>query len=207
VERLIAPRKGQLFSPQRTLTRISTHGSTCETPAPGRLKRTSTRHPKRLDINNEERCRAQERPSALTKRRGKTLFPLYASAECVFTEMKALHFKLCPHCGCTSPEIVHQNESEEAWHCVACPDCGASSGLRSTEEEAAEAWNRRHERVSAAGGRATHGISTKKKHRACRRNLKKARAEKYRLQLNREVERKLAELWALRARHGERPSL
>jgi Lar family restriction alleviation protein len=204
---MIAPRKWQLFSPQGSSTSISTHGSTGETPAPGRLKRTPTRHPRPLDINNEERCRAQERPSALTKRRGKTLFPLYASAECVFTEMKEMNFKPCPHCGCTNPEAVHQNNSEEVRHSVACPNCGASSGLRSTEEEAVDAWNRRHEMVSAAGGRATRGISTKKKRRACRRNLKKARAERYRLRLNREVERVLEEMWALRARHGERRSL
>jgi hypothetical protein len=53
--------------------------------------------------------------------------------------------------------------------------------------EAIVLWNRRSGGVSALGGKATKGITSRKKRRACRRNLRKAREARKLNRLRQEI--------------------
>ncbi len=59
-------------------------------------------------------------------------------------------------------------------------------------------WNRRSGGVAAAGGRATQGISTSRKRRACRRNLKVARESKAMRKVKTETDHSVSLLRAAR---------
>lgn len=83
----------------------------------------------------------------------------------------------CPFCNCRA-RLMRQ-DVEPANYGVCCYGCraGLSAGFKKPEAALA-AWCVRKGSISAAGGRATNGISTLKKQWACRRNLRRAREKK-----------------------------
>jgi hypothetical protein len=88
-------------------------------------------------------------------------------------ESKAI-LKVCPFCS----HIPALKAMPRPW--IECRGCGVSLAPVEPVDEAelVGRWNRRHGTHSAAGGRATKGLSTKRKRRASRRNLRRARRVK-----------------------------
>jgi len=87
--------------------------------------------------------------------------------------------RCCPFCG-SEAQLLCVND-RYGIHCV----CGACfPPAHGTEAEALMRWNRRSGGVSAAGGRSTKGVSTAKKARASRQNLRQAREVKRLLRIS-----------------------
>jgi hypothetical protein len=84
--------------------------------------------------------------------------------------------KPCPYCG--SHGIITQaaGQTKFGLGCTGCPLLFPD--IYDTPETAVTAWGLRQGTASAAGGRATRGVSTWRKRRSCRRNLRIARREK-----------------------------
>lgn len=77
----------------------------------------------------------------------------------------------CPFCG--SPgQLVGASGSGFG---ICCGQCGVFFPAIHTQVVAITLWNKRRGTASAAGGRATLGVSTAKKRRAARTNLRLAR--------------------------------
>jgi hypothetical protein len=103
------------------------------------------------------------------------------------------HLKRCPFCAGRAQLRIDQDKTDLRIQCEDC-DLRTPSSQPENEEQLRAWWNRRKGSPSAFGGRATKGISTKRKRAASRRNLRRARvvaksrrmAEK--LQAMREVE-------------------
>ena len=105
--------------------------------------------------------------------------------------------KCCPFCA-GKAEVVTANEPTR--HGVRCASCHAGfQPVFKDREEAFFVWNWRGGTSSAAGGRATKGISTAKKRRTCRRNLKLARKAKKLKKVWADVDAAYAQLKPLRA--------
>jgi hypothetical protein len=84
-------------------------------------------------------------------------------------------FKLCPLCG-NPAEIVGATGYGFG---IRCRGCGVSyPAIYKTRDEVVALWNRRSGTASAFGGRATKGKCSRRKLRAARRNLRKAREQK-----------------------------
>ena len=84
--------------------------------------------------------------------------------------------KPCPFCA--GRAVVTENIDREVFSIECCGCSLQFMNVFKSFEEAALMWCRRRSTVSAAGGRATRGLSTRKKRRACRRNLRRARKMK-----------------------------
>ena len=84
--------------------------------------------------------------------------------------------RCCPFCAATG-HLTFRGLSPVLYG-VQCRSCGANiPANRAKSQDAIQAWNRRRG-LASAGGKATKGIMTRKKHRSCRRNLRIARREK-----------------------------
>ena len=84
--------------------------------------------------------------------------------------------KRCPFCSSRAGVIRTAGQPVFGVRCGGCPVC-LPEAFQSCEE-AITAWCRRQGTISAAGGRATKGILSWRKGRACRRNLRRARERK-----------------------------
>jgi hypothetical protein len=82
--------------------------------------------------------------------------------------------KRCPFCAGRAHVRINQDKSDLRIQCEDC-DLRTPSGHPEKEEQLRAWWNRRAGSPSAYGGRATKGISTKRKRAASRRNLRRAR--------------------------------
>ena len=109
--------------------------------------------------------------------------PQYWRSRCVITGMSNVTNKTvyqqkiskpirsCPFCGYPA-ELV----GSTARYGIRCYGCSVFlPAIHSTPEQAIALWHIRRGTASAAGGRATRGLSSRKKRRACRRNLRRAR--------------------------------
>ena len=89
------------------------------------------------------------------------------------TDEQAIHFKLCPFCS-RSAHPIQLNDGFA--FLVECTGCKVRSPTTYPSVLAAAGWwNQRAGTPSAFGGRATRGISTKRKRASSRRNLRRAR--------------------------------
>jgi hypothetical protein len=84
--------------------------------------------------------------------------------------------KPCPFCDGRAELATSTKPPRYGVICLNCP--AEIPPLLLTQEVAVRLWNQRKGTASAFGGRATKGISTWKKRRACRRNLWIARHRK-----------------------------
>lgn len=82
--------------------------------------------------------------------------------------------KCCPFCAGRAYLRINQDKTDLRIQCDGC-DLRTPSGHPENEEQLRAWWNRREGSPSAFGGRATKGISTKRKRAASRRNLRRAR--------------------------------
>ncbi|MGD0614170.1 MAG: Lar family restriction alleviation protein, partial [Verrucomicrobiota bacterium] len=106
--------------------------------------------------------------------------------------------KRCPFCYSNAKVATAYEPTRYGIH---CPGCAAGFlPVLETEREAVARWNRRAGTVSAAGGRATRGLTSRRKAAAARRNLRKAREQKQLNALKREI---TARLEALRSNRQE----
>jgi hypothetical protein len=88
--------------------------------------------------------------------------------------------KACPFCA-SRAEIVRASGQGFGVRCVGC---GVSFPAIYNLDEVMVLWGQRRGTVSYRGGLASKGVSTRKKQRACRRNLKLARRQKKLKQLS-----------------------
>jgi hypothetical protein len=85
--------------------------------------------------------------------------------------------KVCPFCA--SPAQLNHHAGDPPRFGVTCIECRASvPTIYPTQDAASAAWGRRRGTASASGGRATKGVMTRRKRRACRANLVLARTKK-----------------------------
>ncbi|MHB8524464.1 MAG: Lar family restriction alleviation protein [Limisphaerales bacterium] len=85
------------------------------------------------------------------------------------TELPTPVLKACPFCAGRAEVITTQEPTKYGVWCCTCH--GGFLPVLETQGEAVILWNRRSGGVSAAGGRGTKGILTRKKRRACRKKL------------------------------------
>lgn|ERR1051325_10957748 len=91
-------------------------------------------------------------------------------------ELQAIPLRVCPFCA-GEAEVFHRPQT--ARYGVNCSHCRcAFLPVFSTDIEAILHWNRRTGTSSAAGGRATRGKCSRRKLRAAKRNLRRARERK-----------------------------
>ena len=91
----------------------------------------------------------------------------------------------CPFCGSHAQFILAHDQVCWGIQCSACSACVPP--VHRSEVEALIRWNRRSGGAAAAGGRATRGLSTAKKQRACHMNLKRAREARLRVVMTRSM--------------------
>jgi len=91
-------------------------------------------------------------------------------------DQPALVLKICPFCAGQAEVITDYEPTRYGIRCAVCH--GGFQPVYETCDEAAIMWNRRSGGISAAGGRATRGLRSRRKAAASKRNLKKARAAK-----------------------------
>jgi Lar family restriction alleviation protein len=106
----------------------------------------------------------------------------------------------CPFCGSEAQLVLAHDQVRRGIQCSACSACVPP--LHKSEFEAMMRWNRRSGGVAGAGGRATRGISTAKKRRACRKNLTLARKAKLLIRLKAKTDAAIAQLRSYREAEG-----
>ena len=105
--------------------------------------------------------------------------------------------KCCPFCA-GKAEVITANEPTR--YGVRCSSChGGFQPAYKAREEAVFLWNWRGGTSSAAGGRATKGLRSKRKVASAKRNLRKARAAKKLKKVWAEIDVAYAQLKPLRA--------
>ena|SRR5208282_3694319 len=104
--------------------------------------------------------------------------------------------KLCPFCA-SRAEIFQADDRRFGIGCPGCPV--AIPAIYQSAEVAVMWWNLRQGTASYRGGLATKGLSTRRKRRACRRNLRKARQQKQLRRIRGHTESTMVMLKAARA--------
>ena len=105
--------------------------------------------------------------------------------------------KICPFCAGPA-EVVTANEPTR--YGVRCVSCHAGfQPVFKDREEAFLVWNWRGGTASAAGGRATKGLRSRRKVATARRNLRKARTAKKLKEIRAKIDIAYAQLKRLRA--------
>ncbi|HEV2392685.1 MAG TPA: Lar family restriction alleviation protein [Verrucomicrobiae bacterium] len=118
------------------------------------------------------------------------------SNESATTNQPAIKLKTCPFCA-SQAEVKRADDGRFGVQCRCCRASVAT--VWQTADQALRWWNLRQSGPSYHGGLATKGISTAKKRRACRRNLKRARQQKQLQRIRRNVEEIMPQLQAARA--------
>jgi hypothetical protein len=98
----------------------------------------------------------------------------------------------CPFCGSQARLVVALDQMRRGIQCSGCPACVPP--ICGNDWEALLRWNRRSGGVSAAGGRATRGISTARKRRSARANLALARQSKQMIAIRTKTDEAFARL-------------
>lgn len=88
-------------------------------------------------------------------------------------EIEPIKLKACPFCAGLAQIIPAGDGTDFTAQCSVCE--ATAPGCYVSELTAAAAWNQRCGSPSAAGGKATRGISTKRKRASSKRNLRRAR--------------------------------
>jgi hypothetical protein len=104
----------------------------------------------------------------------------------------AIPIRPCPFCGSQARLVVAHDQVHRGIQCAGCPACVPP--ICDTDWDALFRWNRRSGGGSAAGGRATRGISTPKKRRAARANLALARRSKQMIAIRAKTNEAIARL-------------
>ena len=107
----------------------------------------------------------------------------------------SIPIRRCPFCG-SEAHLVTAGQIRYGVQCSVCRACFLP--VHRNQAEALMLWNRRSGGVSAAGGRATKGVSTTKKRRASRRNLALARKARRLVRIKSDTEDTMALLGPIR---------
>jgi hypothetical protein len=102
--------------------------------------------------------------------------------------------KACPFCAGRAELVIAHDPVRYGVRCVACRVYFLPN--LETREEALARWNRRV--AGTAGGRATKGLTSRRKRRAARRNLRTARKQKQLQRIRAEVDKLMTQLKSAR---------